>query len=128
MPIVLKPGSLILLVPSGLVQGCNRIALPFITKQSNICTYFVQTPISSNPFTIHKKNNLIPWKSRILQNHPSPTATLANSNTQRFGDRLRFQPQGTEKFEDTTRMATKSSSETLVFELHCAVVGHKRIL
>jgi len=65
VPIVLKPGSLNLLEPSGPVRACNGIALPFITKQSNIWTYVVQTPISSNPFTIHKKSNHIPWKVRF---------------------------------------------------------------
>ena len=32
MPIVLKSGSLNLLEPSGAVQGCNGIALPFLDK------------------------------------------------------------------------------------------------
>jgi hypothetical protein len=37
VPIVLKPGSLKLLEPSGPVQACNGIALPFFTIwQANI--------------------------------------------------------------------------------------------
>ena len=32
MPIVLKSGSLKLLEPSGSVQDCNEIALPFVTQ------------------------------------------------------------------------------------------------
>ena len=47
MPIVLKSGSLNLLEPSGAVQACNGIALPFYSvfnflKSSQFTEYFKQ--------------------------------------------------------------------------------------
>jgi hypothetical protein len=52
VPIVLKSGSLKLLEPSGLVQACNGIALPFTLVLSGISMYVMYYYHNHNHFII----------------------------------------------------------------------------
>jgi hypothetical protein len=50
VPIVLKSGSLKLLEPSGSVQACNGIALPFTSKAESSCQVLVSLVCFVNTF------------------------------------------------------------------------------
>ena len=63
MPIVLKSWSLNLLEPSGPVQACNEIALPFTLLATLQIAYFILGALlfPNNEFGTFKRN-LVPLK------------------------------------------------------------------
>jgi hypothetical protein len=55
VPIVLKPGSLTLLEPSGPVEACNGIALPFVPCNIDL-KYYIQS-VKSETASVHEFGN-----------------------------------------------------------------------
>ena len=75
MPIVLKSGSLDLLGPSGPVQACNGIVLPFIIVYINInlCMHHPEALVEY----IHSP--LGQWLDGHLTQHPSQNVSVAQN-------------------------------------------------